>query len=296
MRKYFLLIAVFCIVVSPLYAAQWSTSGRNARPIDASVSQTSSRNQFVAAKAKTKTNVLVTNPNLNNTSASVHVEPDYATGVVQAQPKPQYQPESRPEYVRDAERTACIGNNIGMSNVFIWAARDSNTDNYVSMTEDLKNPENNVCFVRVDVKSDDGRVPVSDISGKYFKWNDVVTCGSWVDDDEMQKRILDAKKTGRALATVGGVVGGIGLGVGAMEAFGNKALDGAFDGALMGQKSKNWSVCERVNSELAELSRKNDGDYSKYCGIIKQLDAECKKISGTQPNECTVCTWEDMCR
>ncbi len=56
---------------------------------------------------------------------------------------------------RDRERIACIGNNVGIGNTFVWASKYSNTDSYSSMIEDTNNPENNVCFVLVSVQSDD---------------------------------------------------------------------------------------------------------------------------------------------
>ena len=60
------------------------------------------------------------------------------------------------------------------------------------MVEDVKNPENNVCFVRVELKSDDeSRISVSDVRPKYFAWGEAIKCGSWVNEQEMEDRILN---------------------------------------------------------------------------------------------------------
>ena len=45
---------------------------------------------------------------------------------------------------REKEKQACISNNIGVGNTFVWASRYSNTANYATMVEDVENPENNV--------------------------------------------------------------------------------------------------------------------------------------------------------
>ena len=99
--------------------------------------------------------------------------------------------EEEPEVdMREAERNACINNNIGIGNTFVWASRYSNTSNYASMVEDTVNPQNNVCFVRVELKSDDeSRISVSDIAPKYFMWGENIECGSWANEKEMEKII-----------------------------------------------------------------------------------------------------------
>ena len=60
--------------------------------------------------------------------------------------------ESDDEINRDAERLACVSNNIGVGNTFVWASKYSNTSNYSTMVEDTENPENNVCWVRVELR------------------------------------------------------------------------------------------------------------------------------------------------
>ena len=74
----------------------------------------------------------------------------------------------------ERQKQACLNNNIGVGNTFVWASRYSNTSNYATMVEDVNNPENNVCFVLVGVTSSDARIDVSDVPTRYYhviiKW------------------------------------------------------------------------------------------------------------------------------
>ena len=184
-----------------------------------------------------------------------------------------------PRDTRDAERTACMSNNgWGMGNTFVWASRYSNTSNYASMVEDVDNPENNVCWVLVGLRSDDGRVNMSDMPTKYFEMGTNITCGSWVDESLVEKRILDAKKTARTLATVAGSVGGAGVGVGAMELFGNKALSNinGLEG-LQGQKA--LSGDEKFVAQLKELKNTDTTRYNGVVAMLKNLQEVCQNNS-----------------
>lgn len=186
-----------------------------------------------------------------------------------------------PKDMREKERTACMNNNIGIGNTFVWASKYSNTSNYATMVEDTDNPENNVCFVKVDMKSDDSRISVTDVPSKYFEWGKTITCGSWANKDEMQARILDAKKSGRVWGTVGGAVGGAALGVGAMELFGNKLL----------AKNSNLSKLEGqaalkdedlLYSQIKSLGESSP-EYIEITGKLKDLKQKCAaagKIDG----------------
>ena len=159
--------------------------------------------------------------------------------------------------MREAERNACINNNIGFNNTFVWASKYSNTDNYASMVEDVEHPENNVCFVRVELKSDDeSRVKVSDIGPKYFMWGEAIECGSWVDAADMEKRILDERKGARIGGIVASTVGGAGLGVGVMELIGNTSIKG-----WTGQKE--LSGTELYKSQLLVMKNNNDPKYDE---------------------------------
>jgi len=167
---------------------------------------------------------------------------------------------------REAERNACINNNIGIGNTFVWASRYSDTSNYSAMVEDVEHPENNVCFVRVELKSDDeSRVSVADVPAKYFMWGEAIECGSWANAAEMEKRILDARKGARIGGIVASTVGGAGLGVGAMELFGNKAIGGK----VQGQKSLTGAQLYR--SQLLVYKEKNPTEYNNIVSALRTL-------------------------
>lgn len=172
--------------------------------------------------------------------------------------------------MRERERAACIQNNIGVGATFVWASKYSNTENYNSMIEDTEFPENNVCFVKVALKSVDSRIDVSDIPTKYVVMGDNVTCGSWVNSDNLKQRILDAKKKGRTWATIGGAVGGAGIGVGAMELFGNKLLSNAGVESVEGQ-----AALEIHELQCAHIKSLEDSDKKKVKGYLEQLKTNC---------------------
>jgi hypothetical protein len=173
--------------------------------------------------------------------------------------------------MREKERKACMSNNVGMGNTFVWASRYSNLNNYSTMIEDVEEPENNVCFVKVDIKSNDSKIDVSDIPSKYFEMGRSITCGTWANEETLRQRILDAKKTARVWGTVGGVVGGAGIGVGAMELFGNKLIGGKVEG----QKSLQGD--QLLRSQLSVLAKENASEYDNYIKNLRKLKAECEK-------------------
>lgn len=168
--------------------------------------------------------------------------------------------------MREEERNACINNNIGVGNTFVWASRNSDTSDYANMVEDVENPENNVCFVKVELKSDDeSRVKVSDIAPKYFMWGEAIECGSWADAKEMEQRILDARKGARIGGIVASTVGGAGLGVGAMELIGNTSIKG-----WKGQKELEGTELYRSQILSLQNSKKAE-DQAKAADIIASL-------------------------
>lgn len=177
---------------------------------------------------------------------------------------------------RDKERLACLSNNIGIGNTFVWASKNSNTSNYANMVEDVDHPENNVCFVLVSMRSEDSRVSVADIQPRYFEWGKNITCGSWVDEAKMESRILDAKKNTRTLGTIGGAVGGGAIGVGAMELFGNRLLSSAGVGSVQGQKNENLTDVELTNSQAMHLKEKEPNVYRTFEDLVKKLHDKCK--------------------
>ena len=181
--------------------------------------------------------------------------------------------------MREAERNACINNNIGIGNTFVWASRYSDTSNYANMIEDVANPQNNVCFARVELKSDDeSRVSVADIAPKYFMWGESIECGSWADQKAMEKRILEARKGARIGGIVASTVGGAGLGVGVMELFGNKLIGGK----VQGQKDlKGDDVITFRKTVLDSAQNKDDivqalrtiKDYKDAGGSVEGYDS-----------------------
>lgn len=183
--------------------------------------------------------------------------------------------ESDDEINRDAERLACVSNNIGVGNTFVWASKYSNTSNYSTMVEDTENPENNVCWVRVELRSNDAKIDLSDVPGKYFQMGTNIECGAWADADLIEKRILDAKKSARTWATVAGSVGGAGIGVGAMELFGNKLIGGAVQG------QKGLSEDELFILQLKELKTSDKNRYDEIVATLNALKNACDSASGS---------------
>lgn len=182
---------------------------------------------------------------------------------------------------RDKEKRACISNNIGVGNTFVWASRYSNTANYSSMIEDVEEPDNNTCFVKVELKSDDEKISVADFPTKYYEMGHNIACGEWVDYNMLKERILDAKKSARTWATVGGAVGGAAIGVGAMELFGNRLIGGAVEG----QKQFEKDSIELLRSQLAVLKAENEQDYKNFVESLGDLKCACEEYEKEPGNE-----------
>lgn len=249
-------------------------------PVDGRGRGASAGNDMRAAASKTQlANIAAIN---NGAAVTQEINPQVETVVVPEQPEVPAVPEKD---MREKERAACIQNNIGVGATFVWASKYSDTSNYASMVEDVVNPENNVCFVKVGLKSEDSRIDVSDIPTKYFTMGDTVTCGSWADEANLEQRILDAKKKGRTWATVGGVVGGAGIGVGAMEAFGNKLIGGK----VMGQKALEGT--ELLCSQMKVLAKDNPAKYNEIKTSLNDLKKYCENTvwsdANPKPDLCT---------
>lgn len=223
-------------------------------------------NKIMAAPQRytASVNQLNGTPSAELTKVQSHVEPVVVEKVEEAEP-------DNSEY--EAKRNACMNNNIGFGNTFVWASKYSDTSNYATMVEDTANPQNNVCFVRVDLRSDDeSRISVSDMKSKYFKWGENIECGSWADKNVIEKRILDAKKGNRVGGVVAVTVASAGIGVGAMELFGNKLIGGKVEG----QKNKKLEEDAVYRSQLLTLSRKDYATFQKYIKDLKDIKKACE--------------------
>ena len=220
--------------------------------------------------------VTTTVSNVKDTAVVKPVEPD-----IKPDDKPDVKPDDKPDQ-REKEREACIRNNIGIGNTFVWASRYSDINNYATMVEDTENPENNICFVRVELKSSDSKIDMKGISGKYFEMGRNIVCGSWVDENLLKKRILSAKKNARTWATVGGAVGGAAIGVGSMELFGNKLIGGS----VQGQKALEGN--ELYRSQLLVLKKDNPSSFNEIVTYLENLKKDCDAWEGDgKPTECT---------
>lgn len=181
---------------------------------------------------------------------------------------------------REKERAACINNNIGIGNTFVWASRYSNTNNYASMVEDTENPDNNTCFVKVELKSSDAKISVSDVPSQYYEMGRNITCGAWADEAKLKDRILAAKKSARTWGTVGGAVGGAGIGVGIMELFGNRLIGGK----VMGQKDLEGT--ELLRSQLLVVKNEHPSEFKEFTNNLRTLKKECEnKIWDSAPDK-----------
>jgi hypothetical protein len=222
----------------------------------------------VASRATVSRNEISAMAATNAKSATNESAPaPVATPVTEPQEKKQ-----QDDVIEKARRT-CLSNNIGVGNTFVWASQYSNLSEYSMMVEDIYTPENNTCFVRVGLVSDDERIDLSDIEDKYFEMGKTITCGSWVAEEEMRQRILDAKKKVRVWSTVGASVGGAALGVGAMELFGNKLL-GKGISSVEGQKGLQGAAQKR--SQLLVLQKEDKTKYGTVIDNLKNLKTPCK--------------------
>lgn len=270
---------ILCLVmlagfVMPAFAATSSAPARRS---------VASQMVMAAPRATASTNQITAMANANNaSSAKLATTPDIVPSAVRVDADPSVDDDTVTDN-REKEKLACISNNIGIGNTFVWASRYSNTNDYATMVEDVENPENNVCFVLVEVKSNDPKISVSDVPGKYFVMGNDITCGDWADVDTLRQRILDAKKSVRTWATVGGVVGGAGIGVGAMELFGNRWIGGAVEGQAAMDDG------QLLLSQLLVMRDSGDPEYDDFVENLTVLQQECNSdvwMVGGKPAEC----------
>ncbi len=170
-------------------------------------------------------------------------------------------------------RDACMARRAGFNDTFVWAARNSDTSKYSLMVEDVDNPENNACFAKVFLENADSRVDTHDIPSRYVMMGAPAKCGDWVSGDNLKSRILDATKSKRVWGTVAATVASAGVGVGAMELFGNKLIGGA----LQGQKSEDLKPEELLLSQLKKLEKDNPLEHGRVMAAIKKLGETCER-------------------
>lgn len=270
-------VILCCVVAMPALALV--PAGQSRRSVQAQM--VGAANRATASKAQISsmaTMSVSSNPTItpDTSKSSTRVEPENTNSDVD---------------MREKEKNACINNNVGMGNTFVWASRYSNLNNYASMVEDVEEPKNNTCFVRVEMKSSDPKISVSDVPAKYFEMGRTITCGEWTDEGKIKKRILDAKKSARTWATVGGAVGGAAVGVGIMELFGNKLIGGSVEG------QKSLSQNEQLRSQLLVLKKEKTAEYNEFGRYLKELRNECDKDiwNGTEkPEECETFDYEGL--
>ncbi len=282
-----------CLVVSPVAAADGSLTARGGRSVSAQAARGRMPSMPVMSVGG---NMVMDLPDVSVSGGNQQVpgqpggegnpsKPDVPDAPVVPDDTETVLPEPEvPEVdMREKERLACVSNNIGVGNTFVWASRYSNVDNYASMVEDINEPLNNTCFVKVEVKSNDPKVSVYDVPSKYFEMGRNITCGSWADEAALTQRILDAKKSARTWGTIGGAVGGAGLGVGMMELFGNDLIGGK----VLGQEAMEGN--ELLKSQMLTLKDKDRAGYNEFVRTMKEFIADCQNPvwqSETAPAEC----------
>ena len=245
MKKILFGLLMCAVVQMPTYATQ------------ANRAMNSSQRRTMMNRTSTNINI---NSNVNNNQSNGGVVNSIDVSVVS-------------DDYNDEARSVCTANNVGIGNTFVWASRNCNTDSYSSMTEDVSSPQNNMCYVFVELKSTDNKVILSDIRGKYFPMGTRITCGEWVDKKALEKKILEGKKASRAWATVAGSIGGAGVGVGAMELFGNKLLSKAGVKSVEGQKALEGD--ELFISQLKVMKKSGDSRYSTIVSELKEIRDGC---------------------
>ncbi len=119
-----------------------------------------------------------------------------------------------------------------------------------------------------------------------------ITCGDWTNEEKLRKRILDAKKTARTWGTVAGAVGGAGVGVGAMELFGNRLIGGKVEGQKDLERNDPLGL---LRSQLAVLKKDSPTQYNNFMDQLRVIKRDCQNTDWATynmdvPSECT--NWE----
>ena len=173
----------------------------------------------------------------------------------------------------EGERAACL-----MTAGNVWASRMYSSSMGVPlgavMSESI-DPEQNVCFSTVSVRSTEIPNMARFFQPVRFQVGLPIECGSWLDEARLDEAILDARRSQRVAGTIAAGVGGAVVGIALTEAIGRNFIDG-----WMGQQD-------------AELSQMLDTLAQNQCSAMRgyhaalyaKVDA-CNTPGVVQPASC----------
>lgn len=200
-------------------------------------------------------------------------------------PTPEPTPMPKPT---NPERDACLARAATTFDTYVWASKNSNPTSYYSMREDTSNPDNNACFIKVSVTNTDERIDTHDIPSRYFMVGQRAKCGDWLDEQDLEQRILDATKKGRIAGAVATSLVSAGVGVGIAEGAMKIAESKGSTSKLMGQKGLNNNK-DLLKSQLLKLKRTNPSKYDTLIAAMTTLDQKCDEAwtdNTCKPPEC----------
>lgn len=195
-------------------------------------------------------------------------KPDVETPEITPTPEPTPMPKPT-----NPERDACLARAATTFDTYVWASKNSNPTSYYSMREDTSNPDNNACFIKVSVTNTDERIDTHDIPSRYFMVGQRAKCGDWLDEQDLEQRILDATKKGRIAGAVATSLVSAGVGVGIAEGAMKIAENKGSTSKLMGQK--NLTDKDLLKSQLLKLRRTAPTQYNELIEAMKILDRNC---------------------
>lgn len=274
MRSAFCMVFLSLLIFGDVFAATHASVSR--QTMDGSAMRRNTRTETIVRGADVQTQNSVS---ANGTAAAtiiqeININSNNVTGLSE---------ESLTEI--NARRDACLLRAGQAAGTFVWASRNSNTDNYASMVEDVTNPANNVCFVKVSVQNSDDHVDTHDIPSRYFAMGQSVTCGNWLNVEDLKARVLDAGKSRRVWGSVATSLAGAGVGVGVSEGAMAIAAKQGSNSSLLGQKALEEK--ELLISQIKKLKQDNIAEYNRVINALMVLDETCdKEWECDKPVEC----------